>query len=147
MHRFGFRVRYADTDRMGFAYYAHYLRWFEIGRAELIRSLGTSYQEIERAGIWLPVVEARCRYLRPAHYDEPLAVETGVVRLARASVRFGYRVIREAPEPELLAWGITEHGFIGSDGRPVRPPATVAELLGRAPTTTEDALERPTASR
>ena len=132
MHRHLLRVRYGDTDPMGFAYYANYLRWFEVGRAELMRSLGVSYRSIEEAGFSLPVLEAHCRYSKPARYDDLLAVETGVLELARASVRFGYRVAREG-EDEALAVGWTAHCFIARDGRPVRPPAALAELLQRAP--------------
>ena len=144
LHRYALRVRYADTDRMGFAYYAHYLRWFEIGRAELIRSLGMSYRAVEESGVSLPVVEARCRYLRPARYDDLLAVETGVIGLGRASVRFGYRVVLDQTEPPaLLGWGITEHCFLGRDGSPVRPPREIAELLARAPRVHEASLGAP----
>src|SRR5439155_22984572 len=113
MHRHLLRVRYADTDRMGFAYYGHYLRWFEIGRAELIRAQGTSYRAVEESGISLPVLEARCRYLKPARYEELLAIESAVARLGRASVRFGYRVVRAEEPAELLAWGTTEPCFLG----------------------------------
>ena len=60
------RVRYAETDKMGVVYYANYLVWFEVGRADLLRSLGWSYREMEAAGISLPVIDARCQYLRPA---------------------------------------------------------------------------------
>ena len=136
MHRYGIRVRYADTDQMGFAYYAHYLRWFEIGRAEMMRALGTSYHAVEADGTWLPVVEAGCRYLKPARYDDLLTLETGVERLGRASVRFAYRVVREKGGEEggeLLATGHTEHCFMGTDGKPGRPPAALADLLARAP--------------
>ncbi len=132
MHRYTIRVRYGDTDQMGFAYYGNYLRWFEIGRAEMLRSLGRSYREIESQGIWLPVLEARCRYLKPARYDDEVVIETGVRELGRASVRFGYRVLRAAGE-ELLAWGETEHCFMGPGERPVRPPDELQSLLGRAP--------------
>ena len=132
MHRYLVRVRYGDTDRMGFAYYAHYLRWFEIGRAEMLRSLGMSYGSVEEAGISLPVVEAHCRYLKPARYDDAIAIETGVSDLKRVSVRFAYRVVRES-DGALLARGTTEHAFVGRDGRPARPPRALAELLERAP--------------
>ena len=132
MHRFAIRVRYGDTDQMGFAYYAHYLRWFEIGRAEMLRSLGWSYRSVEEAGIQLPVVEARCRYLKPARYDDEIVIETGVRSLGRATVRFGYRIVNAA-NGELLAVGATEHCFLGPDDRPVRAPKDVAELLARAP--------------
>jgi len=137
MHRFPFRVRYGDTDQMGFAYYANYLRWFEVGRAEMLRSLGTSYRDVEAEGTALPVVEARCRYLKPARYDDLLAIETGVQSVGRASVRFGYRVVREA-DGELLAFGHTEHCFLDREGRPARPPARLAALLEAAPRASRD---------
>jgi acyl-CoA thioester hydrolase len=137
MHRFAIRVRYGDTDAMGFAYYAHYLRWFEIGRAEMLRALGTSYRSVEEGGTWLPVVEARCRYLRPARYDDLINIETGVLALRRASVRFAYRVAREEGD-ELLALGHTEHCFLDRAGKPGRPSAALTELLRRAPTAPGD---------
>ena len=141
MHRFAFRVRYGDTDQMGMAYYANYLRWFEVGRAEMMRALGTSYRAVEEAGIRLPVLEARCRYLKAARYDDLLAVETGVRVLGRASVRFGYRVVREE-DGELLAFGETEHCFLDPSGRPERPPPAFAAQLAAAPRAPED-LSRP----
>jgi acyl-CoA thioester hydrolase len=130
--RFVLRVRYADTDQMGMAYYGTYLRWFEVGRAEMLRFLGVSYREVEEAGIRLPVVEARCRYVRPARYDDLLAIETALAHLGRASVRFEYCVRRE-PDGELLARGMTEHCFLDPTGKPVRPPAFLAGMLERAP--------------
>lgn len=132
MHGYVVRVRYGDTDQMGFAYYAHYLRWFEIGRAEMLRALGWSYRGVEESGIQLPVVEARCRYLKPARYDDEVRIETGVLELRRASVRFRYRIVR-AGDGELLATGETEHCFLDRAGRPARPPGRLAELLERAP--------------
>ena len=133
MHRFPLRVRYADTDRMGFAYYGHYLRWFEIGRAEMLRSLGRSYRAIEEeVGVLLPVREARCRYLRGARYDDALVVETGIAARSRAGVTFAYRIVPEA-EGAPHAVGSTEHFFMDRSGRPVRPAAEVEELLARAP--------------
>jgi acyl-CoA thioester hydrolase len=132
MHRTVLRVRYGDTDQMGFAYYANYLRWFEIGRAEMLRALGMSYREVEASGISLPVLEARCRYLQPARYDDEVTIETGIAAFKRASVRFGYRVSRAA-DGAVLALGSTEHCFMDRDGRPVRPPRGLAEVLERAP--------------
>jgi acyl-CoA thioester hydrolase len=128
--RFVVRVRYADTDQMGFVYYGNYLRWFEIGRTEMLREAGTSYREVEAAGIRMPVLEARCRYRRPARYDDRVTIETVLAGLGRASLRFTYRVLRE-PDGELLAEGETEHCFLDERGRPVRPPASFRELLER----------------
>ena len=139
MHRFLIRVRYGDTDQMGFAYYAHYLRWFEIGRAEMMRALGTTYRSLEESGIQLPVLEARCRYLKPARYDDEVAIETGVRTFGRASIEFGYRVTR-AEGGELLAFGHTEHCFLDPAGRPTRPPRGFAAFLERAPRAEGEAL-------
>lgn len=132
MHSYEIRVRYADVDAMGWVYYAHYLRWFEIGRAEMLRSMGRTYRDVELSGTLLPVLEATCRYFEGARYDDRVVVETGVAELHRASVRFGYRVIRGDDE-KLLASGTTLHCFLGRDGKAGRPPEELRELLVRAP--------------
>ena len=132
MHRFELRVRYGDTDPMGWAYYGHYLRWFEIGRAEMLRSLGRSYRSIEAdEGVLLPVLDARVRYLRGARYDEAVTIETGVIVAQRAIARFGYRVVGESGEP--CALGYTEHCAVTREAKPVRFPEALRELLARAP--------------
>ena len=70
------RVRYAETDRMGVAYYANYLVWFEVARADWLRARGWTYREMEASGVKLPVIEAHCEYARPTHYDEALTIHT-----------------------------------------------------------------------
>jgi acyl-CoA thioester hydrolase len=132
MHRFSLRVRYADVDQMGWVYYANYLRWFEVGRAEMLRAMGRSYRDVEAEGTRLPVLEARCRYFEGARYDDLVTIETGVAELHRASVRFGYRVTRES-DGRPLATGSTLHCFLDRDGRAGRPPDALRELLERAP--------------
>jgi acyl-CoA thioester hydrolase len=107
------RVRYAETDQMGIVYYANYLVWFEIGRVELLRSLGLAYSQLEiDHDCILPVVEASCRYRAPARYDDQILIETRPVLLRGAVVKFAYRILRKAPEgeePLLLAEGETVH--------------------------------------
>ena len=140
MHRFALRVRYADTDPMGWAYYGNYLRWFEIGRAEMLRSLGRSYREVEDVdGVLLPVLDARCRYFRGARYDEQVTIETGVLDQERATLRFGYRVVGE--DGARCALGYTEHCAVTRDGRPIRPPQSLADLLARAPRADAELIE------
>jgi acyl-CoA thioester hydrolase len=140
MHRFELRVRYADVDQMGWAYYGNYLRWFEVGRAEMMRSLGKSYAQVEeRDGVLLPVLDARCRYLHGARYDERVTIETGVLDMGRATIRFGYRVLGE--DGTRCALGYTEHCVVDRDARPVRPPANLAALLAEAPRA-DDELQR-----
>ena len=132
MNRFDLRIRYADVDPMGWVYYAHYLRFFEIGRAEMLRALGRTYAQVETEdGILLPVLEARARYLQGARYDDLVTIETGVLDAARASVRFGYRLV-SATGAE-LALGFTEHCYMTREGRPVRPSAALRALLDQAP--------------
>ncbi len=133
MHRYALRVRYADTDLMGWAYYAHYFRWFEIGRAEMLRSLGRSYRDIEEdLGVRLPVRDARCRYLAGARYDQALVIETGLAARSRAGVTFAYRVASES-DGTTHAVGRTEHFFMDRSGRPMRPAPEVDALLALAP--------------
>lgn len=122
------RVLYGDTDAMGQAYYGHYMRWFEAGRAEWFRHLGTTYRRLEEQGIFLPVIEAHCRYLRPAFYDDVLEVETSFHFAGPARLRFDYRVHRHDP-PQLLAQGYTVHVCVNGERKPIKPPAWLRDLL------------------
>src|SRR5205807_9030057 len=97
MFRFLLRVRYGDTDQMGFAYYANYLRWFEMARNEYLRDLGYPYARLEAEGLRLPVVEAGCRYLWPARYDDLLGLDAWIEAVSRIRVRFEYRIQRLEP--------------------------------------------------
>jgi acyl-CoA thioester hydrolase len=107
------RVRYAETDQMGIVYYANYLVWFEIGRVELLRSLGLAYSQLETDHeCILPVVEATCRYRSPARYDDEILIETRPTMLRGSVIKFGYRIMRknaDGAEPALLAEGETVH--------------------------------------
>jgi acyl-CoA thioester hydrolase len=132
VHETRFRVRYAETDQMGVVYYANYLVWMEIGRAEYCRAAGIRYKDMEsRDGIRLAVVEAECRYLYPARYDEEIAVETSITRSNRRMVSFEY-LIREAASGRELASGATKHIFLGADMKPVQLPKQYYELFGIA---------------
>ena len=93
------RVRYAETDQMGIVYYANYLVWFEIGRVELLRSLGLAYSQLEMDHqCILPVIEASCRYKAPARYDDQIVIETRPSLLRGSVIKFHYRILRKAPE-------------------------------------------------
>jgi acyl-CoA thioester hydrolase len=113
------RVTYRDTDQMGVVYYSNYLVFFETGRTELLRELGGSYRELEARGIFLPVLEANCRYVAPAHYDDIIEVETRVTRWTRAAMDFAY-ACRRAESGETLATGTTRHAFMSREGRILR---------------------------
>ena len=122
------RVRYGDTDRMGYAYYANYLRWFEIGRSELFRALGMTYREIEAKGIFLPVAEAYCKYIAPARYDDAIIIETTLDAAVRGAMKFDYRILNDNGSGT-VAEGYTKHPFVTSDGKVTRPPKYLLDFM------------------
>lgn len=124
-----FRVRYAETDQMGVAYYANFFVWMELGRVEYCRAAGLRYRDMEEQdGILLAVVEAQCRYLAPARYDDEIVVKTWVERASARMVRFDYE-IRDAECGRRLATGYTKHVFCGRDMKPTRLPAKYHHLF------------------
>lgn len=128
-HETRIRVRYAETDQMGVVYYANYFVWMEIGRVELVRARGLNYKELEHAeGLFLSVVDASCRYVFPARYDQEIAIETHVSTANSRMVEFSYE-IRNADARQLLARGSTKHIWLNRDMRPSRLPAQYRELL------------------
>ena len=125
------RVRYADTDKMQFVYNGKYLEYFEVGRTELLRSLGLPYSVVENNGYQLPVIEASVKYKSPAHYDDLLEIETVVAELPNPKFRIHY-VIRkvESPNKEIVAEGFTDHLFIKTETkRPTRPPKFYMDII------------------
>ena len=117
------RVRYAETDQMGMVYYANYLVWFEVGRAEFCRQRGFAYRDFERENdAYLAVAEAQCRYCTPARYDDLLLIRTRVEEFRKRTVRFGYEIVRKDPAT-VLATGNTLHVVLDSHGRPKSFPA------------------------
>lgn len=124
------RVRYAETDQMGRAYHTHYLVWCEVGRTRLMRSLGTSYGELEDRGIFLPVSDLEVSFRRAAEYEDRVRVTTTVQRVRSRSVTFGYELHRE-PDGELLARARTELVCVDADGSPRRLPDEVRQPLAK----------------
>ena len=124
------RVRYAETDKMGVVYYANYFVWFEVARADLLRSLGWSYREMEHAGVALPVIEAECKYHRSARYDDELEVRAEGRMLSPVRMEFTYQVLRREDEKETVtATGRTVHAAIDPAGRPCRLPQRIREVF------------------
>ena len=131
VHQTTCRVIYADTDNMGYAYHANYFRWFEMGRTELLRSYGMSYKRIEESGIFLPVSEAHCKFLRPVRYDEVVIVETSLDVRVKGGFKFDYRLLRK-DDQKVLAEGYTKHPCINGNGKVVRPPAFLTNIFAKA---------------
>ena len=127
------RVRYAETDKMGIVYYANYLIWFEIGRAEFCRARGFSYSEMEENDdAFLVVAESYCRYKAPAYYDDELLIRTSITELRKRSLRFGYEVVRLA-DGQIIAEGETGHVITDSKGRVRSFPEGFAQRLQSPP--------------
>lgn len=122
------RVRYAETDRMGFVYYGNYSIYFEIARVEMLRELGISYKALEDSGISLPVLEFRIKYLKPAYYDELLTVQTVMPELPSARIKFTYET--KNADGVLLNVAETTLAFVQSATlRPCLPPDAVLEKI------------------
>lgn len=113
---------------MGVVYYANYLVWFEVARADLLRSLGWTYREMELSGISLPVIEAHCEYHRPARYDDELEILASGRLLSPVRMEFNYTVRRIANDL-IAASGRTVHAALDNTGRPCRLPARIREVF------------------
>ncbi|WP_260740342.1 acyl-CoA thioesterase [Tunturiibacter lichenicola] len=124
------RVRYAETDQMGVVYHSNYLIWFEVGRVELIRSMGLDYKRMEaEEGCGIAVVDVHVKYRAPARYDDELVVETRLLASRGAVIRFGYKVLRVA-DGVLLCEGETVHVVVGKDMKKQSLPPKYAERFG-----------------
>ena len=121
------RVRYAETDQMGVAYYANYLVWMEVGRVELCRARGFNYREMEEQdGIFLAVAESGCRYTSPARYDEEVDIKTWVEEPGARMVTFRYEM---RVGDRKVATGFTRHIFLNREMRPARLPEKYLALF------------------
>ena len=115
------RVRYAETDRMGYVYYGNYAQYFEVGRVEAMRELGTSYREIEDSGIILPVRDFQIRYYKPAYYDDEISIETIITEMPSTRLPFDYIIKND--KAEVLCKGSTTLVFVDAkSGRPMQAP-------------------------
>ncbi len=127
-HEYKIRVRYADTDQMGYVYYGHYPRYFEIGRAELLRHLGYTYSELESEGIMCPVMSMQIRYLRAPQYDELITLKTTLRELPGATITFHTDVFLS--NGKLAAGGFIKLAFVEAAGRKrSAAPEKLIELL------------------
>ena len=124
------QVRYAETDAQAVVYHSNFLVYFEVGRTAWIRDAGFPYGEFEKEGYALVVAEAHLRFLRPAHYDDELVVETRLIMLRTRACRFGYRIVRRGEEKPLVE-GWTTLVCLGKDRRATPIPAALATAMRR----------------
>lgn len=118
-HKTRMRVIYADTDAMGVVYHTNYIKWFEVGRCELLRSIGYPYARLEQEGTLLPVAECSCRFRLPAVYDDMLEITARIAGIKAATVMLDYE-IRRQETGELLVTGSTKHAITDGEFKPIR---------------------------
>ncbi|BDD00036.1 thioesterase family protein [Persicobacter psychrovividus] len=122
------RVRYAETDQMGYMYYGNYATYYEVARTEALRSLGATYKEMEKQGVMLPVLELHNKFIRPAHYDDLLTVKTMIKELPGMRITFFYEVTNESGT--LINHGKTTLVFVKmATGKPTLPPEPIMNLF------------------
>ena len=122
------RVRYGETDQMGYVYYGNYASYFEVARVESLRQLGLSYKELEEMGVMLPVLENRSKYLSAALYDDLLKIVTTIREKPGVRIKFEYEIFNEAGK--LIHQGETILAFVDKkSGKPCRPPKVFEEVL------------------
>lgn len=128
VHETKIRVRYGETDQMGYVYYGNYAQFFEIGRVETLRSLGFSYKSLEEQGIMLPVTDLQIRYLKPALYDDLIAIRTKIITIPTVKIEFTYELFNE--KNDLLTTASTTLVFVKKETmRPTSPPADLVKKL------------------
>ncbi|MEQ8925809.1 MAG: thioesterase family protein [Fulvivirga sp.] len=129
-HETNIRVTYADTDQMGYVYYGNYARFYEIARAESIRSLGFTYSQLEKSGVMMPVLENHSKYISPARYDELLTIRTIIAEKPAVKIKFNYEIENE--EKKIIHTGETLLAFVDiKTGRPKRMPENLEAVLGQ----------------
>ena len=125
------RVRYAETDQMSFVYYGVYTEYYEVGRVELLRSLGISYKELEEMGFSLPVVNLNINYKKPAFYDDEIVIKTSVKKMPSAKIKFYYEIFNHYGD--LLNTGEVTLVFINqATGKPCLPPSLIIKNFKKA---------------
>ena len=124
------RVRYAETDQMGYVYYGNYAQYYEVGRVELLRSIGVSYKSLEEMGYELPVVNFSINYLKPAHYDDNLILKTSLIEIPTSRIVFYFECFNK--KKELLNKGEVTLVFVNSKTKkPCKPPAIIIDTLSK----------------
>jgi acyl-CoA thioester hydrolase len=130
VHETQLRVQYYETDQMGVVHHSNYVRYFEIGRTELMRHIELSYKEVEDAGTVMPITDIKVRYFFPAHYDELISIKSSIKEMPKARMVFHYEIYNE--QGKLLADGSATLAFVNkTTGRPQRTPEALINILSQ----------------
>lgn len=127
-HSTKLRVRYGETDQMGYMYYGNYAEFYEVGRVEMLRSLGMTYRSMEESGVMMPVLEMKCKYLKPARYDEEIGIRVIMDKMPGVKIHFRYELYNE--QNDLINLGETLLVFVNmATNRPCMAPQYFLEAL------------------
>jgi acyl-CoA thioester hydrolase len=127
-HRTEIRVRYGETDKMGYVYYGNYMLYYEVGRVEAIRSLGLTYKSLEDQGIIMPVTHLTSKFIRPAFYDDLLTVVTTINHWPEKQIIFEVEIFKQ--DGNLINIGEVKLCFINTiDGKKINTPPTILKKL------------------
>jgi len=122
------RVRYAETDQMGYVYYGNYAMYFEVARVEALRAAGFSYKQMEDDGIIMPVLDLQTQFIKPGKYDELLTIKTTIPEMPGIRIKFEYEVVNESGE--IITKGLTTLTFLKKEShKPCRPSQYLLDLL------------------
>lgn len=127
-HSTKIRVRYSETDQMGYVYNGNYAQYYEVGRVEMLRSLGMTYGKMEETGIMLPLLELKCKFIKPAYYDQEITIKTYMKELPGVRMLFDYELFNE--KEELINIGATTLVFFDMvKKKPCPPPDYFLERI------------------
>lgn len=122
------RVRYAEVDSMRYVYHGNYASYYEVGRTELMRNMGSSYKKLEDEGVMLPVIHLECHFIRPARYDDEISILTRIQRFTRTQITFSYRIYNQ--NNHLINEGLTTLVFVNrSTMKPRKAPDWFSEMI------------------
>jgi acyl-CoA thioester hydrolase len=122
------RVRYSETDQMGYVYNGNYAQYYEVGRVEMLRSLGMTYGDMEQSGVMMPLLELKCKFIKPAFYDQEITIKTIVKELPGVRIYFEYELFNE--EGDLINLGATTLVFFDMlKKKPCHPPKDFMDRL------------------
>lgn len=122
------KVFYKDVDQMGIVYYSRYLEYFEAARTEMLSSIGLDYDKVEEKGAMLPVIEAHVEYKKGAVFGQNITIHTSIISRPKVRMKFNYKVT-PADSDDVLVSGYTTHAFTNVDGKPIKAPLYIRNLL------------------
>ncbi|NQD72150.1 acyl-CoA thioesterase [Sphingobacterium shayense] len=128
VHESTIRIRYAETDQMGYVYYGNYASFYEVARTEMLRSTGITYKQLEEMGVMMPVMDLTCKYYQPARYDDLITIKTCIKERPNIRLKFEYEIFNQ--QGILLNTGSTQLVFVNMKrNRPCKAPDIFQEKM------------------